>query len=228
MPRILNIETSTDVCSVAIAVDGKTIALQETQSPNSHTEMLTLLIQACLQDAGITLNQIDAIAVSDGPGSYTSLRIGAATVKAICYALNKPLITVDSLSILAHGVPNEMLKSNDVIISMIDARRNEVYACVFDAQYQKVSAIAPLILDDNPFTIYFDTGHIYICGNGASKYYNQYADSKTSIQHLSTSARYMEGVTLKLYEQSKFEDVAYFTPDYIKSPNITKSTKRLF
>ena len=228
MPRILNIETSTDVCSVAIAVDGKTIALQETQSPNSHTEMLTLLIQACLEDAGITLNEFDAIAVSDGPGSYTSLRIGAATVKAICYALDKPLITVDSLSILAYGVPIELLKANDVILSMIDARRNEVYACVFDAQYQKVTAIAPVILDDNPLTAYFDTGHIYICGNGASKYYNQYADFKTSIQHLSTSARYMEGVTLKLYEQGKFEDVAYFTPDYIKSPNITKSTKRLF
>lgn len=228
MLRILNIETTTEVCSVAIAIDGKTIAIQESQSPNSHTEMLTLLIQACVHDAGITLNQLDAIAVSDGPGSYTSLRIGAATVKSICYALNKPLITVDSLSILAHGIPIGLLKSNDVIISMIDARRNEVYACVFDAHYQKVSAIMPLILDDNPFTTYFDTGHIYICGNGASKYYNQYADSKTSIQHLSTSARYMEGVTLTLYEQSKFEDVAYFTPDYIKPPNITKSTKRLF
>ena len=228
MPVILNIETSTDVCSAAIAINGKTHILHESQSPNSHTERLTLLIQACFDEARIHMRDLDAIAISDGPGSYTSLRIGAATAKAMCYALDKPLIAVDSLTILAYGVSASLLDKDDIIISMIDARRNEVYASVFGQNYEIIQSVAPVILDENPFAKYHDGRHIYICGNGGEKYCKQYADKHTQMQHLSTSARYMEEVTLKAFENSRFESVAYFTPDYIKSPNITKSTKKLF
>ncbi len=228
MPIILNIETSTDVCSVAIAINGKTHTLHESQSPNSHTERLTLLIQACFDDAKMNMRDLDAIAISDGPGSYTSLRIGAATVKAMCYAMNKPLIAVDSLTILAYGVSNALLKQDDIIISMIDARRNEVYASVYGKDYKVLQSVASIILDENPFIRYQDGRNIYICGNGGEKYCNQYADGYTQMQHLSTSARYMEEVTLKAFEKNNFESVAYFTPDYLKSPNITKSTKKLF
>ncbi|HRO07605.1 MAG TPA: tRNA (adenosine(37)-N6)-threonylcarbamoyltransferase complex dimerization subunit type 1 TsaB [Saprospiraceae bacterium] len=228
MIAILNVETSTDVCSVAIAIDGKTIALQESFSPNSHTEKLTLLIQSCLKEANMTLQELDAVSVSDGPGSYTSLRIGAATVKAMCYALDKPLISVDSLTILASGISPNILNPEDIIISMIDARRNEVYASVFDFQSKKLSDIAPVILDENPFEHLSGAHIIYICGNGAEKYYNQYNNSAICLQHTFTSARFMETITYKLFQNNQFESVAYFSPDYIKSPNITKSTKKLF
>ncbi|MCZ2102301.1 MAG: tRNA (adenosine(37)-N6)-threonylcarbamoyltransferase complex dimerization subunit type 1 TsaB [Chitinophagales bacterium] len=228
MPIILNIETSTDVCSVAVAVDGNTIMLQESKVSNSHTEKLTLLIEACLREAGIQKHQLDAIAVCDGPGSYTSLRIGAATAKAMCYALDKPLITVDSLTILAYGVPEALLGDNNIAIAMIDARRNEVYAGVYGKSYEVLLPKAPVILDENPFETFYDGRHIYICGNGAVKYYQQYGDSNTHIQHECTSARYMEVVTSQAFEENQFASVAYFTPDYIKAPNITKSTKNLF
>ncbi len=229
MSVILNIETSTDVCSVGIAIDGQTIRLQESHSPNSHTEKLTLLIQACADEAHLALKDLDAIAVSDGPGSYTSLRIGASTAKGMAYALNKPLISIDSLSILAYGIPEHLLKDDTVIIAMIDARRNEVYASVYDHQYQIIQSATPLILDENPFKAYTEgKNKVYLCGNGAKKYYDQYKETFPILQHENTSARYMERITLNLFENNQYSSVSYFTPNYIKSPNITKSNKNLF
>lgn len=229
MSAILNIETSTDVCSVGIAVDGQMVSLMESQSLNSHTEKLTLLIQACAEQAQLALSDLDAIAVSDGPGSYTSLRIGASTAKAMAYALNKPLITIDSLHILAHGVSKNLIDGDAIIISMIDARRNEVYAAVYNHHYKELLSATPLILDENPFKIYLDNKNkLYICGNGALKYYNQHKDLNTILQHETTSARYMEMITYDLFKNQQFSNVSYFIPDYIKSPNITKSNKKLF
>ena len=132
MPIILQLETSTDVCSVAISKDGKLINIAESQVLNSHSEVITLLIQSCLKESDLLISQINAIAISDGPGSYTSLRVGAATAKGLCYGLNIPMIAIDSLQILAAGVSQEYIADEDVIIPMIDARRMEVYTAVFD------------------------------------------------------------------------------------------------
>ena len=116
MPIILQLETSTDVCSVAISKDGKLINIAESQVLNSHSEVITLLIQSCLKESDLLMSQINAIAISDGPGSYTSLRVGAATAKGLCYGLHIPMIAIDSLQILAAGVSQEYIADEEVII----------------------------------------------------------------------------------------------------------------
>jgi tRNA threonylcarbamoyladenosine biosynthesis protein TsaB len=154
MPLILQIETSTEICSVALSKNGQLLYSVESDDPNSHTEKLTLLIQTCMVQTGYSFKQLDAIALSDGPGSYTSLRIGAATAKGICYAMDIPLLTFNSLTILANGIDTLLIGSDDIILPMIDARRMEVYTAVYDKQLKQLEEIQPLILDTQSFTNY--------------------------------------------------------------------------
>lgn len=227
MPKILQIETSTDVCSVALCKNGQLLHLAETNVANSHTEQLTLLIQKCMQNAGCTYPELDAIALSDGPGSYTSLRIGAATAKGICYATGTKLITIDSLSILSQGInPSYLLEPNDVIIPMIDARRMEVYAAVYNAQKINIRPVDAIILEEDVFAQYDQ--NIHICGSGAEKFIQAFPKDNIKLHHTKTSAIYMTNLALDAYIQSQFSDVAYFAPSYFKAPNITKSTKKYF
>ncbi|MCZ2338003.1 MAG: tRNA (adenosine(37)-N6)-threonylcarbamoyltransferase complex dimerization subunit type 1 TsaB [Chitinophagales bacterium] len=188
--------------------------------------MLTVIDQS-VQKAGIRLKDLDAIAISDGPGSYTSLRIGASTAKTICYALNKPLITIDSLVILASGVPNDRLSEGDHIIPMIDARRMEVYAAVYDYNRMPIVEKHAVILDEHTFQPYLGNHKLYLCGNGAEKYYKAFP-LHVELLHTSTSSAYMLKPALEKFLKHEYSDAAYFSPDYIKSPNITKSIKKLF
>ena len=226
MPLILQIETSTEVCSVALCQNGSLLYLAESDEQNSHTEKLTLLIEHCMQQAGYTYHQLDAIALSDGPGSYTSLRIGAATAKGICYTTDKPLITFDSLKILAHGVEVSCLNKDDIIIPMIDARRMEVYTAIYDANYSNVVETHAHILDEHTFVDYKCTKHL--CGSGVEKFIKAYPSDLFKIHHTKTSASFMNKLSLDAFNNSQFSDVAYFTPEYFKAPNITKSTKKIF
>lgn len=229
MQHILHIESSTEVCSVAVSKGESLVSIKESFETNSHTEKLTLLISQCIKEAGIGMGQLDAIAISDGPGSYTSLRIGAATAKAMCYALHIPLIAIGSLTILANGISRKHIHPNDLIAPMIDARRMEVYLRLFDQSLNPLSSPEAVILDENTRSNYIQNNAIlHICGNGAEKYYNAFPHQNIKLHHLHTSSAFMISSAVTAFKEQQFVDIAYFSPDYLKDPNITKSTKKLF
>jgi tRNA threonylcarbamoyladenosine biosynthesis protein TsaB len=222
------LETSTDVCSVSLSCNGIIMHERHTLEANSHTEHLTLLIQACLAEGGFKTGNLDAVAISGGPGSYTSLRIGAATAKGICYATGCPLISLSSLDILAAGVPAPLILPGDYIIPMLDARRMEVYLAVYDHNLHKLTADAPVILDQESLYSWFkDDNRVLLCGNGAQKFVDAFPNERSMLYHTHTSSVLMQALALEAFENKRFEDVAYFTPQYFKAPNITISTKKL-
>ena len=170
---ILNIETATTNCSVSLSKNGETIVLKEDYDKSySHAERLHIYIDAVLKEAKVAQNSLAAIAVSKGPGSYTGLRIGVSAAKGLCYALSIPLIAISTLEALAHQVKVK----ERLIVSMLDARRQEVYSAIFDAQYNQVRETQAQILDHNAFAEYLEEGKVYFIGNGVDK-------SKSIINH---------------------------------------------
>ncbi|MFV9552318.1 tRNA (adenosine(37)-N6)-threonylcarbamoyltransferase complex dimerization subunit type 1 TsaB [Algibacter sp. PT7-4] len=214
MAYILNIETATTNCSVSLSKNGETIVLKEDNDKGySHAERLHVYINDVLKEAKITSNNLDAIAVSKGPGSYTGLRIGVSAAKGLCFALNIPLISIPTLDALAHQV-----KINEgVIVSMLDARRMEVYSAVYDANYNQIRDTKAQILDNTSFSHYLQQGKVYFIGNGVEK-------TKALINHPNAcfiedklpSANEMSLIAYHKYKISNTEDVAYFEPYYLK------------
>ena len=211
---ILNIETATTNCSVSLSKNGETIVLKEDYDKNySHAERLHIYIDDVLKEAKVASSDLDAIAVSKGPGSYTGLRIGVSAAKGLCFALDKPLIAVSTLEALAH----QATCNKSVIVSMLDARRMEVYAAVFDADYNQIRATEAQILDESSFEDYLEKGTVYFIGNGVEK-------AKTLIKHSNAvfidgklpSANEMSHLAYNKYKISDIEDVAYFEPYYLK------------
>ena len=215
MAYILNLETATTNCSVSLSKNGKTIALKEdARNGYSHAEKLHVFIDEVLQEAGLDSKAIiDAIAVSKGPGSYTGLRIGVSAAKGLSFALDKPLISIPTLEILAHQV----LCDDGVIVAMLDARRMEVYSAVFDAEYNQIRDTEAQILDEASFSKYLEEGKVYFIGSGVAK-------TKALIQHSNAvfiedklpSANEMSLLAYNKYKISDTEDVAYFEPYYLK------------
>ncbi len=214
MSIILSIETSTTNCSVSLSNNGKVLVLKEDYGANySHAERLHVYIDEVIQKAGLARTQIDAIAVSKGPGSYTGLRIGVSTAKGLCYALQKPLISISTLKSLACQIHED----EGLIVPMIDARRMEVYTAVFDAQYHTVEETQALILDQNAFEAYLNKGKVHFIGNGVAK-------AKTIIAHSNAifvddklpSANEMALLAYDKFKKNDIEDVAYFEPYYLK------------
>ena len=172
MALILNIETATTVCSVSLGKDGKLLAIKEQNGGYSHSENLTLFIEDVLQQTGNKISEIDAIAVSKGPGSYTGLRIGVSTAKGLCYALGKPLLAINTLlSITQSIVQNSKFKveSADLFCPMLDARRMEVYCAIYDLQGNEMRATAAEIIDENSFSDILKTKKIVFFGDGSAK-----------------------------------------------------------
>ena len=214
MALILNIETATTNCSVSLSNEGETLVLKEDYSGSySHAERLHVYIDEVIKQGGITTDQLDAIAVSKGPGSYTGLRIGVSTAKGLCFALDKPLLAVPTLKALAHQVKED----NGVIIPMLDARRLEVYSAVFDTDYNPLRETQAQVLDPDSFKEYLEQGKVYFIGNGVEK-------TKTLIEHENAvfieeklpSANEMGALAFHKYKKNDIEDVAYFEPYYLK------------
>jgi tRNA threonylcarbamoyladenosine biosynthesis protein TsaB len=211
---ILNIETSTTNCSVSLSKEGETLLLKEDYSSSySHAERLHVFIEEILNEANYQRSQIDAVAVSKGPGSYTGLRIGVSAAKGLCYALDVPLIAISTLEALAHQVTEK----NGVIISLLDARRMEVYSAVFDTNYTGIRGIQAQIIEESSFISYLDKGPVYFIGNGVEK-------TKPVVQHPNAifidgklpSANEMGALAFEKYKKNDIEDVAYFEPFYLK------------
>lgn len=214
MAYILNIETTTTNCSVSLSKNGETLVLKEDYDQGySHAERLHVFIDAVLQEAKIKLEQLNAIAVSKGPGSYTGLRIGVSATKGLCFALNIPLISVLTLESLAHQV-NAV---NGVIIPMLDARRMEVYSAVFSSEYKQIRETQAQILDETSFKVYLETDEVYFIGNGVEKTRTLITGANAKfIDDKLPSANEMSSLSFKKFQEKDFEDVAYFEPYYLK------------
>ncbi len=241
MAKILLIETASEVCSAAIAADGNLVAIAEDQDQPNHAARLTLLIQECVRHSGIALAELDAVAVSRGPGSYTSLRVGASVAKGICYALDKPLIAVDTLQALAAASRRafEPHRSPGVVplfVPMLDARRKEVWTAVYDDQLQKLVDAQPLILDNNLFEIFlqfipgFASHNVFvISGNGVKKIPNELISENVVASPVQNcSAAHLGILAEQIFQNADFQDIAYFEPFYMKPPNITTPGKNIF
>ena len=221
-PFILNIESATGVCSVCVSRGADILAFREASETFQHAKVLTNLIDKCLRDSGFGLEEMDAVAVSSGPGSYTSLRVGLSTAKGICYALGLPLIGVGTLRALALAAKNELEDEAAIYCPMIDARRMEVYCEIFDGQGNPLSEAAAKIIDEHSFKQFFEQSKTMVfCGNGAEKCRNVLNDPCALFCPLECSATYLPELSLQRYLKQEFEDVAYFTPHYLKPPNIT-------
>lgn len=210
---ILNIETSTKNCSVSLSKQGKTVILKEEADQNfTHSEKLHLFIDEILKEVSVSYKQLSAVALSKGPGSYTGLRIGTSTAKGLCFALDIPLIAIDSLTILAQQV---QLK-NGLIIPMIDARRMEVYTAVFDENHNKKSEIQALVIDENSFSDISEK--VYFIGDGASKCKSILTQENFIFLDdiIYPSAQEMAILSFKKFQAKEFEDIAYFEPFYLK------------
>ncbi len=220
MSYILQIETATASCSVAISLNGETIAVKEENNRNIHAGSLTVFIQECLRQANLNIKEIDAVAVSKGPGSYTGLRIGVSTAKGICYALDKPLIAINTLKAMTNGFLAHYFSVDNHILfcPMIDARRMEVYCAVFDKQLIEISATEAKIIDEESFSDLLKEHIIYFFGDGALKCEAAFAKQKNAriMDDFLNSAANMSGLAFECFKQQKFENSAYFEPYYLK------------
>ena len=218
---ILCLETSTSVCSVALNESCCTLALRESEKQNAHSEKITTFIKEVMDTASIDYPQLDAVAVSKGPGSYTGLRIGVSTAKGICYAADVPLMAIDTLEAMAYGMKEKLgsqIGKNDLLIPMIDARRMEVYAAIFDANLNKIEDTAALIIDENSFADLRKEHHIWLFGDGAPKLCKIFENQPniSIIDGFKPSAAYMRPLAERALLNKDFVDVAYFEPFYLK------------
>lgn len=216
---ILNIETATKNCSVSLAKNGETILCKEiAEQGYSHAEKLHVFIEEIIKETGIGFNDLNGIAVSKGPGSYTGLRIGVSTAKGLCYALGIPLISVDTLQVLAKKVVVE----DGLIVPMLDARRMEVYSAIFDKSYSKIKEVQAEILTENSYAEITDT--IYFIGDCQEKC--KTVLTATNFHFLPEivfpSAKEMSALSFEKFTKNDFEDVAYFEPFYLKDFLISK------
>lgn len=223
MALILHIETATEVCSVCLSKQGKILSLKETDEEKSHASRTAIFIDEILKEAGISANELDAVAISMGPGSYTGLRIGVSLAKGICYAGNLPLIAVNSLEslasqLLAYLKDNQQdLPQPSFLVPMIDARRMEVYCSIYDSNLKEIKSTEAIILDEHSFDNLIAQGKVFFVGNGAFKI-NSLINHPNAvvINQVSISAAGMIAAAEKKFNDKAFENLAYFEPFYLK------------
>ncbi|MBN2615416.1 MAG: tRNA (adenosine(37)-N6)-threonylcarbamoyltransferase complex dimerization subunit type 1 TsaB [Bacteroidales bacterium] len=224
MALILSIETSTRVCSVALSENGKLLALEESTAQHSHAEQITVFSEQVLYKAGKNFRDLDAIAVSKGPGSYTGLRIGVSTAKGFCYSLDKPLISVGTLPALASGMIQSLIdqgKNPDsyLFCPMIDARRMEVYAAVYDSTLNVKRKVEAEVIDEQSYADFLNEKPVLFIGDGAPKC-KETLEGKDNAsfteQPFLPSASYMIPLAEQKFAAKEFENVAYFEPFYLK------------
>ena len=214
MGIILNLETATTNCSVSLAKQGELLNLKEQNSESySHSEQLHVFIEEVLTEASITFKDLDAIAVSGGPGSYTGLRIGVSAAKGLCFSLDIPLIAISTLESMAH----QKKVQDGFIVPVLDARRAEVYSAIFNSSYQLVRKTAAEIIDENSFSEYAKKAKVYLLGSGAAKCEALLNHSNFNFDHsVVPSAADMGSLSYQKFVKNEFEDVAYFEPYYLK------------
>lgn len=225
MAIILHLETATTNCSVSISKDDEIVVLKENNAASySHSEQLHVFIKEALKEASLSFSDLDAVAISKGPGSYTGLRIGVSAAKGICFSLDIPLISIPTLQSMARQVD---LKPGELVIPALDARRMEVYSCVYNNNYQEVRKTRAEIINEESFVEYLGENEVYVVGSGAEK-------CRGVLQHpnfifdesVVPSAKDMVLMAFEKYESKQFEDVAYFEPYYLKDFVLQQKKKK--
>lgn len=220
MAIILHIETATPVCSVALTDNERILAIRETSEKNSHSQVVTVFIDEMLRECGLLPAQLDAVSVSKGPGSYTGLRIGVSTAKGICWALDKPLISVGTPKAMALGMSQKYTQPEKLPIlfaPMIDARRMEVYTGLFDENLHNIKPVYAAIIDENTFEEFIDGHIICFAGDGAEKCKAVLTHPNFRFLHdFDASAAYLAPLAATKFAAGNFEDLAYFEPYYLK------------
>lgn len=235
MALILSIETGTDICSVALANDGELMALRESDEGRDHAKKVAVFVDELLKETGVQPNDLDAIAVGKGPGSYTGLRIGVSFAKGMCYALSIPLIAVGSLEALTEVAREDYdagildIEDDDWakarLCPMVDARRMEVYTQVFDNGGRALSEVVAEVVEETSFKQWREEGRLVIFGNGAVKCSEPLGDAL--LVSVSPSARGIVRLAEEMFNCGKFEDLAYFEPFYLKDFIVIPSKKKL-
>ena len=245
MARIILLETSTALCSVALAEDGKVTAYRESSAPKAHASLTAVFVQEVLEERGIRLADCDAVCVSMGPGSYTGLRVGVSTAKGLCFGSGKPLLAVGTLdTLVAQAQAESQAQAEETvaaegtdfryIIPMIDARRMEVYSAVFESVsaeekgYAQITETTPTIVDESSYAEYLEQGPVLFIGDGAGKCADVIKHPNAHFCQCNPKASAMLEPAMKAYSSQKFEDVAYFEPFYLKEFVATVSKKKLF
>ncbi|MXV15931.1 tRNA (adenosine(37)-N6)-threonylcarbamoyltransferase complex dimerization subunit type 1 TsaB [Hufsiella ginkgonis] len=218
MALILQIETATVACSVALAADGECIARKELAERNVHASHITLFIKEVVEAAGRSLHELDAVAVSMGPGSYTGLRIGVSTAKGLCFALDKPLIAINTLQSMVYGFAgSNPTAPGSLFCPMIDARRMEVYTALFESPVREVLPVQAMIVDGQAFAPFLENKQVYFFGDGASKC-KQVLDHANAVvaETFVNSAADLSAPAFAKFNAGDFVDAAYFEPFYLK------------
>ena len=228
MERIILIETSTALCSTALAEDGVITSYRESSAPKAHASLTAAFIKEMLSERRISLDNCDAVCVSMGPGSYTGLRVGVSTAKGLCFGSGKPLLAVGTLDTLVAQVSETERSSYRYIIPMIDARRMEVYTAIFTPDGHQLTETAPAIINENSFAKELDEGAVLFIGDGAGKCADIIGHPNAVFLQCNPKASSMLSPALKAYKEKRFEDVAYFEPFYLKEFVATVSKKKLF
>ncbi len=222
MPLLLNIDTATEHASVCLSRDETVLGLIESTEQKNHASFVQPAIQKLMQDSGLTLTQLDAVAVTAGPGSYTGLRVGLATAKGICYALNKPLIMINTLEVMAqsvisqHEANHQQIDANTLVCPMIDARRMEVFTALYTARLAEIQAPHALVLNEQSFQKVLIRHSIIFSGSGHHKLKGIVTDSNTHFSTANHSAAHLAILALQSYQISKFANLAYSEPLYVK------------
>lgn len=232
MSKILCIETSTEVCSVSLADQGEIIAFKENLNGLSHSKLLTVYIDDILKENDLKVSDLDAVAVSEGPGSYTGLRIGVSAAKGLCFGAEIPLIAVSPLDAMTYGVSKRAselgIGEADILVPMLDARRMEVYSAKYDMNGERITEVTPLIIDEESFSDELEEFKMYFFGNGSAKC-KEVISSENAIfvEDVITTSQNMAALAEAKFLKEDFVDVAYFEPFYLKSFVATTSKKNI-
>ncbi|MEI8073991.1 MAG: tRNA (adenosine(37)-N6)-threonylcarbamoyltransferase complex dimerization subunit type 1 TsaB [Bacteroidota bacterium] len=219
MALILQIDTATEHASICLSKDGKSLHQLVSADQKNHGSFLQPAIQELMQVTGYTLKELDAIAVTEGPGSYTGLRVGLASAKGLCYALDKPLITINTLKLIAVSAINEqaLVASDYWFVPMIDARRMEVFTAIYNSQLALIETPSAKILDEHSFQLELEKKLLIFCGSGSAKFKAICQHPRahfTTVQH---DASDMSVLAFNDLISKTFANLAYCEPFYLKS-----------
>ena len=219
MPLILNIDTATDLASVCLSENGYAVAYRENKQQKEHAGFVHKAVEAIMAEAGKELNQVDAFAVTSGPGSYTGLRVGLATAKGFCYALRKPLITVNTLTVMFQAAIERRASlqgQTPLYCPMIDARRNEVYTALYTHNAEKLLEPTAMILDEHSFETWLQQQPILFFGSGSEKLKSIVKSENAVFANISHNATHLGNLANQQFEGQAFADLAYAEPEYLK------------